>query len=133
MKNAKAMVGIVLIFALGAACGATGMHMYHRARMEAFIKGGAESREEVIVSRLTHRLGLDSRQQEQVRTIISENHRAMRQVRQQYHPQIQAILDQGQQRIAALLRPDQQEKFRQIIEERRGHHPPWGRGHGPGP
>ena len=133
MNNAKVIIGIVLVFALGAASGAIATHMYHRARMETFIKGGPESREEEIVSRLTRRLGLDAHQQVQIRDIVRENHLAMRQVRKQYHPQIQAILEQGQQRISSVLKPDQQEKFRQIVEERRRHNPPRGRGHGPGP
>jgi Spy/CpxP family protein refolding chaperone len=133
MKNFKAIVGIALVFALGAASGAVATHIFHRARMESFIKGGPESREEVIVSRLTRKLDLDDRQRVQVREIVHENHRAMRQVRSQYHPQIQAILDQGQLRISALLRPDQQEKFRQLIEERKRHAPPGEHGNTPGP
>jgi hypothetical protein len=126
MKNAKPIIGIMLVFALGAASGAVATHMFHRDRMETFIKGGPESREEFIVSRLSRKLDLDTRQQTQVRTIVHENHRAMREVRKQQHPQIQAILDQGQSRISAVLRPEQQEKFRQIIEERRKHHSPEG-------
>jgi len=126
MKNAKPIIGIMLVFALGAASGAVATHMFHRDRMETFIKGGPESREEFIVSRLSRKLDLDTRQQVQVRTIVHENHRAMREVRKQQHPQIQAILDQGQSRISAVLRPEQQEKFRQIIEERRKHHSPEG-------
>ena len=126
MKNAKPIIGIMLVFALGAASGAVATHMYHRDRMESFIKGGPESREEFIVSRLSRKLDLDPRQQVQVRTIVHENHLAMRQVRKQFHPQIRAILDQGQTRISAVLRPEQQEKFRQIIQERKRHHPPDG-------
>ncbi|MBT1073466.1 hypothetical protein [Pelotalea chapellei] len=124
MKNMKAIIGILLIFALGAASGAIVTHMVHRARMESFIKGGPEAKEEVIVSKLTRKLDLDSRQQEQVRAIIHENHRAMQQIRKQYHPQIQAILEQGQARIATILTPEQREKFRVIIEERKKRHRP---------
>jgi Spy/CpxP family protein refolding chaperone len=126
MKNNKAIIGIVLVFALGATSGAVATHMFHRARMDSFIKGGPESREEVIVSRLTRKLDLDPQQQAQVRTIVHENHLAMRQVRKQYHPQIQTILEQGQQRISGVLKPEQQDKFRQIIEERKQHRPPEG-------
>ena len=123
MKNIKAIIGIVLVFALGAASGAIVTHMIHRAKLESFIKGGPEIREEVLVSRLTRKLDLDGQQQAQVRAIIHENHLAMRQVRNLYHPQIQAILEQGQARINQLLRPDQQEKLRHIVEERKRHRP----------
>lgn len=126
MKNVKAIIGIILVFLLGAVSGALVTHVINRDRMESFIKGGATSREEVIVSRLTRKLDLDPQQQIQVRAIVHENHGAMRQIRNSYRPQIQAILEQGQARITTLLRPDQQEKFRQIVAERRKHHPPDG-------
>src|SRR5664279_782373 len=90
MKNFKAVIGIVLIFVLGAASGAIVTHMIHRNRMESFIKGGPEAREEVIVSRLTRKLDLDAQQQTQVRAIIHENHLAIRQIRKENHPRIQA-------------------------------------------
>ena len=124
MNNAKSVIGILLVFALGAASGAVATHIFHRGRMASFIKGGPEMREELIVTRLTKRLDLDPQQQIQVKGIVHENHLAIRQVRRQSHPQIQAILEQGQQRISAVLRTEQQEKFRQLIEERRRHAPP---------
>lgn len=126
MNNIKAVIGIILVFLLGTACGGIITHMVNRGRLESFIKGGAESREEEIVSRLTRKLQLDQQQQGQVRSIIHENHTAIRQVRNQYRPQIQAIMEQGQARISVFLRPEQQEKFRQIIAERKKRHPPEG-------
>ncbi len=119
MKNVKAVMGILLVFILGAASGAVVTHMIDRAHHESFIKGGGVAREEVIVSRLTRKLDLDAQQQTQVRAIVHENHSAMRLIRKQYQPPIQAILEQGQARISAVLKPEQREKFRQIIEERR--------------
>ncbi|HEY3309944.1 MAG TPA: hypothetical protein VGJ93_15940 [Desulfuromonadaceae bacterium] len=126
MKNIKAIIGIVLIFTLGAASGAIVTHMIERAKMESFIKGGPDTREETIVSRLTKKLDLDNQQQVQVKTIIHENHLAMRQIRKQCRPQIEAILEQGQARIKAVLKPEQQEKFRVLIEERKQRHQPEG-------
>jgi hypothetical protein len=119
MKNIKAISGILLIFLLGAASGAIITHMVHRARHEAFLKGGPAAREEVIIRRLTKRLDLDSQQQEQVKTVIHENHIAMQEFRKQTHPQIEALLEQGQKRINTILRPEQQEKFQKIIAERK--------------
>jgi Spy/CpxP family protein refolding chaperone len=119
MKNFKAVVGIMLIFLLGGACGAIVTHMAHQARQEAFVHGDPAAREAAIVKRLTRKLDLDQRQQEQVKAIIHENHVAMQEVRRKSHPQIEAILDQGQKGINAILRPEQQAKFQQIIAERK--------------
>lgn len=123
MKNMKAIIGIILVFLLGAASGATVTHMIHRSRFETFIKGGPEAREEMIVKRLTHKLDLDSSQQEQVKAIVRENHVAIRQARSQCQPRIHELLEQGQTHIIALLRPEQQEKFRKIIAERKANRP----------
>lgn len=127
MKNIKAIIGIVIIFGLGAASGAIVTHMVERAKLESFIKGGPELKEETLVLRLTKKLDLDKQQQEQVRNIVHENHLAMRQVRRQCRPQIETILEQGQARIKAVLKPEQQKKFRELIEERKRHHQPEGR------
>jgi hypothetical protein len=124
MKNVKAIAGILLVFLLGAASGAIVTHMVGRARLEAFISGGPQSREDVIVSRLSGKLDLDNVQKEQVRAIVHETHTDIRQVRHQCQPQVEAMLEQGQKRISAILRPDQREKFDKYIAERkaRRHH-----------
>jgi len=119
MKNFKAIAGILLVFLLGAAGGALVTHMIHEARFERFISGGHRTREDVIVERLTRKLDLDGRQQEQVRAIMHETHDGIRQVRSRIHPQIEALLTAGQDRIKAVLRPDQREKFDKIIAERK--------------
>jgi len=119
MKNIKAIAGILLIFALGAASGAIVTHMIARARLEAFISGGQQAREEVIVKRLAAKLDLNSRQLEQVRAIVHETHTGIQLVRKQIRPQVEVLLEQGQKRISALLSPDQQKKFDKMIAERK--------------
>lgn len=121
MRNYKAIIGILLVFILGAASGAFITQMVHRDRQEAFLHGDPATREEAIVRRLTSKLGLDQQQQMQVRSIIHANHQAMQEVRRKSRPQIEAILEQGQKGINAILRPEQQEKFQKIIAERKGH------------
>jgi len=119
MKNPKALLGILLVFILGAASGALLTHSIDHARSGSYFKGGPAAREEQFVKRLTSKLDLDSRQQEQVRAIVHETHTGIRQVRQQIRPRIESLLEQGQLRINTVLRPDQQEKFRKIIAERK--------------
>ncbi|HEX9080083.1 MAG TPA: hypothetical protein VF795_10870 [Desulfuromonadaceae bacterium] len=118
-KNAKALLGILLVFILGAASGALITHMVHLARLEAFISGGPAAREEHVVKRLTSELGLDATQQEQVRGIVQETHAAMREMRGQMRPRYEALLEQGRQRINAVLKPEQRVKFAKIVAERK--------------
>jgi Spy/CpxP family protein refolding chaperone len=126
MKNFKAIAGILLVFLLGAAGGALVTHMIHKARFEHFISGGHRMREDVIVERLTRKLDLDGNQQQQVKAIVHETHDGISQVRSRMHPQIEAMLTVGQDRIKAVLRPDQREKFDRIIAEWKQHKPPQG-------
>jgi Spy/CpxP family protein refolding chaperone len=121
MKSIKPIVGLILVFILGAASGSLVTYMVSQSRMEAIIAGGPRAREEVLITRLSKQLDLDSQQREQVRAIIHETHEDMRQIRQKTRPQIEALLTDSQLRISALLRPEQQEKFKIIIAERKAH------------
>ena len=119
MKNYKAVIGILLVFMLGAASGAIVTHMVDRDRHEAFLHGDPAAREEAIIRRLARKLALDQQQQEQVRRIVHENHLAMQEIRKRSRPQIETILEQGQKEISALLRADQLAVFQKIIAERK--------------
>lgn len=120
MKNWKAIVGVLLVFALGTICGGAITHMLHRARTEAF--GGGQTREEFLVKRLTNQLDLDSQQLEQIRPIIHETHAGIRRIRQQSRPQVEGLLEESQRKISAILRQEQREKFTKIIAERKARH-----------
>ena len=120
MKNWKAIVGVLLVFALGAICGGAITHMLHRTRTEAF--GGGQAREEFLVKRLTSQLDLDSQQLELIRPIVHETHAGIRRIRQQSRPQIEVLLEESQRKISAILRPEQREKFVKIIAERKARH-----------
>ena len=126
MRNIKAIAGILLVFILGSTSGTILTHMVDRARFEAYVSGGPGAREEEIVKRLSKKLDLDNRQLEQVRTIVHETHESIRQIRQQLHPQMETLIDQGQKRVSAVLRPDQREKFEKFIAERKEHRHPEG-------
>jgi Spy/CpxP family protein refolding chaperone len=117
MKNSKAILSVLLVFVFGAASGALITHVIHQTRFESFARDGRQPREDILVKRLSGKLDLDSQQQEKVRTIIRETQLAMHQIRQQSRPQIEAVLAGGQQRISALLTPEQREKFEKIIAE----------------
>jgi|ERR1039457_919280 stage III sporulation protein SpoIIIAA len=121
MKSIKPVVGLILVFILGAASGSLVTYMVVQARLETLLAGGPHAREDVLITRLTRQLDLDSRQREQVKVIIHETHEEISQIRQKTHPQIESILTDSQLRISSLLRPEQQEKFKKIIAEHKSH------------
>jgi len=122
MNRNKSFLAILLVFLLGATSGALVTHMIDQNRFESFAKGGRPPREEVLVKRLTDKLGLDSQQQEKVKVIVHETQLSMQQIRRQSRPQIESVLTESQQRISVLLTPDQRDKFNKIIAERKARH-----------
>ena len=121
MKSIKPVIGLILVFILGAVSGSLVTYMVSQSHPEGVLAAGPHAREERLISRLGKQLDLDSQQLEQAKTIIHETHEDMRQIRQKIHPQIEALLTDSQLRISSLLRPEQQEKFKKIIAERKVH------------
>lgn len=83
------------------------------------IKGDPKAMRELIVQRLNHKLHLDTNQLYQLRSIVKETHDEMGNVRKQFRPQIEEILARSQNRVRAILRPDQLEKYEKIVAERK--------------
>ncbi len=119
MKKWKTIASIVIVFLLGAAAGALVTHTLYQRKVEGIINGEPRSTREFIVRRLSHKLDLDSTQQERLRVIVEETHAEMKAVRKQFRPQIEEILARSQDKVRAILRPDQREKYEKIVAEHR--------------
>lgn len=117
MKKWKAIISIIVVFLLGSLAGALITHEIYQHRIESFIRG--EPKRELIVRRLNHQLNLDSAQLSQLRGIVEETYAEIKNVRRQIRPQIEEILESSQNRVRAILRPDQLEKYEKIIAERK--------------
>jgi hypothetical protein len=117
MKKWKAIISILIVFLLGSLAGALITHEIYQHRIESFIRG--EPKRELIVRRLSHQLNLDATQLSQLRVIVEETYDGIKNVRKQIKPQIEAILESSQNRVRAILRPDQLEKYEKIIAERK--------------
>ncbi|MGC9977129.1 MAG: hypothetical protein ABSA46_12285 [Thermodesulfovibrionales bacterium] len=115
MKRWKAIVSILLVFALGGLTGVLVTYKIYQQRIENIVANEPKTMREVIVQRLNYELHLDSVQVEQLGLIVKETHAAMRNVRKQFRPQIEEILARSQNKVRALLRPDQLEKYEGIV------------------
>jgi hypothetical protein len=102
--------------------GALVMHSIDQKKIESIMKGESGMTREYIVTRLNRQLNLDPIQLEQLRNIVRETHAEMRSVRKQYRPQIEEILQRSQDRVRAILRPEQLEIFNKIVAERQKRH-----------
>lgn len=123
MKSIKALVGLALVFILGAGSGSLATYLLARPHFETARHGTSHSREERLVRKLTERLSLDNRQQLQVQAIVRDTHEKIQNVRRRTRPEIDALLADSQRRIGLCLRSDQQQAFQGMLAERktRGH------------
>ncbi len=124
MKRWKSIVGVLMVFLLGALAGAAVVHRVDRQSVEAVLSGRGGATVDLIVRRLSRSLDLDSAQRDQVRAIVTETHQDIDRIRKPLQPQIEATIERSRARVRAILRPDQQEKFDRIQAERRKR---WGR------
>ncbi len=122
MKQLKTIVSVILIFVLGALSGAVVTHKIYRQKMEGIIRAEPGAMRELMIQRLNRKLHLDDAQLQQVRAIAMETHAEMKAARKKIRPEVEEILSRSQAKIRAILRPDQQQKYDQIILERKKRH-----------
>jgi hypothetical protein len=117
MKKWKTIISIIAVFLLGSLAGALVTYEIYQHRIGSFIRG--EQKRELIIQRLNYELNLDTVQLSQLRVIVEETYAEIKNARKQIRPQIEAILESSQNRVRAILRPDQLEKYEKIIAERK--------------
>jgi Spy/CpxP family protein refolding chaperone len=119
MKRWKSIVGVLLVFLLGALAGAAVVHRFDRQGVEAVLSGRGGATVDLIVRRLTRSLDLDPAQRDQVRAIVTETRRDIVGIRKPVQAQVEAAIERSRARVREILRPDQREKFDRIQAERR--------------
>jgi Spy/CpxP family protein refolding chaperone len=103
---------VALIFLLGFLAGALVLNIYHRQR--SIPPRGAGRYEQVIKS-----LGLTAEQKAQVEQIMTEARARMIEIRRQSDPHIGAVRQQTDERLKAVLTPEQWDQWRQRTSEMR--------------
>lgn len=115
MKRWKSILLIVLVFFSGVVLGVvvTRTVTRHFVRM-AIVH--PERVQNLIERSLTRRLQLNTDQQIKLHDILTDTRGRMKTVREQFRPQIQAIYQETDTNIEAILTPDQQAKYEKIKE-----------------
>jgi hypothetical protein len=118
MKNLKPILALLLMFGVGVIVGVVGTRIVVRG----FIRHAIEHPElvrERIERDLVRRLKLDSEQRAKVHEALTDTQKQLRDLRLEFQPQFVAIISDSQARIAAVLTPEQREKFEKYREENR--------------
>ena len=114
MKRWKIWVGLVLIFAAGAACGGAATGLYVRYRLHSLIAGGPMAVQKVLIERLTSLLDLDEEQARLAAPIIAGTHDKLLEHRYNNRAAIEAILQDGKLRLQPLLTPRQRARLNEM-------------------
>ena len=118
MKKTKPILLLALVFFAGVAVGVVGTRGVLRNMMHHWAKDPAAIRDR-IEKDLVSRLDLTPEQQKQVHEIMMRSHEQLRQLRSEFGPRFMEITKKSEGDISALLTPEQQTKYKKMLEERK--------------
>ena len=127
MKRFRGCLGVLLIFAFGFLIGGFfGGVAGWIGFFQKVTRGGPGAVREVLFQRAKDDLGLDGRQQQQVRVILKETSAELEDIAAPARPSVESALLHAEERIRAILTPKQQMKFDAYMKEvrRRWQQPP---------
>lgn len=116
----KARAVVLGVFLLGCAIGALTMNLY-----QVSVQGGRfftpppprhTTAREKHLDFLTRELGLSEEQARQVGQILEETRQEFIQLRNETRPRFDAIRDRSRERIRAVLTPEQQAKYAELMK-----------------
>jgi len=118
MKTFKLLLLVGLVFLAGVVAGVVGTRIAVRHWVHSAISR-PQMVQTAIERRLQWQLQLDAGQQAQVHQILTDARRQLKELRQEYRPQVVEIVSNADAKISALLTPAQQERFEQMKQRNR--------------
>jgi Spy/CpxP family protein refolding chaperone len=113
MKTFKLLALVTLVFLAGVAAGVVGTRLAIRHWMNTAIQR-PENFQLLLERNLRRQLQLDPRQRVQVHRILTDARVQLRDLRQEYRPQMVAVLTNAETQISAILTPEQEARFEQM-------------------
>lgn len=107
---------LALVFVAGIAVGVVSTRAVVRHVVQNAIVH-PEKVQAMMERNLTRRLRLDNDQQVKLHAILTDTRSQLADLRKQFQPQAAAILHDTDQKISALLTPDQQSRYEKIKEK----------------
>jgi protein CpxP len=117
----KLVAGIMALFIIGGIIGLLGDRLYMEHKLRRLTEFNSEQRKAYILQKYTKELHLTEAQQVEIRKIIDEKSNEIAQNTQCYKEDIDKIRQRYDERIKALLTPEQRQRYdemKQRIKER---------------
>jgi hypothetical protein len=115
MKNWKSILLLLLVFFAGLAVGVVGTHIVVRRVVQQALTH-PERMQSLTERNLTRRLQLDNDQQVKLHAILTDTRAQLGELRKQFQPQAAKVLHDTDQKILALLTPEQQTRYDKFKE-----------------
>ncbi len=134
MRRSQALVTLLLAatFTAGVAGGVAADRLWLRPSPAAADTDGADDRrdsgaesdheddedEDTVIERFSEELGLSTRQEARIDTILEHYRESMKELRREVRPRYDALVDSARQRIEGVLDSVQASKYRQLLERK---------------
>ncbi len=112
---------IAAVFVSGVIIGSVGREFYLRHRVRGILHQGLPAMRKVIMKKLTTELNLTKDQQEEAEEIVEETQFQLQQLRAQYHPEMEEIINNGVTTMKTRLTAEQQKKLDALYEKVKMH------------
>lgn len=117
MKKAKIVIGVLLVFVLGALVGSWGTGVFYGHRLERLGEVSPRGeRKGRLLERLTRELELTAVQQAEIAEVIEQRHEALQEFKRLHRPEMEKIREQQHQRIREKLDDGQKDKLDLIMQ-----------------
>jgi hypothetical protein len=116
MKRFKGCLGVFLIFFLGVVVGGILASGAIYAKVWELIEGGPDKVAEFTIKRLKDELKLDDVQSREFARIADRTRLRLRAVRYNHQSEVEAVLDESDRELHAILNPKQQAKLREVMK-----------------
>jgi Spy/CpxP family protein refolding chaperone len=110
MKNWKSILLLILVFFAGLAVGVVGTRIVVRRVVQTAINH-PERVQSLMERNLTRKLNLDNSQQVKLHDVLTDARGQLTDLRKEFQPQAATILTNADQKISALLTPEQQARY----------------------
>lgn len=117
MRDWKSILGVLLVFVLGALAGAFIALSFAHHRIAVALQRGSPAYEEFLERRLSRGLDLDATQRERFHEALTANIDARKKLQAQLQPQIQVINLETRRELRDILKPGQLATLRRNMQD----------------
>jgi hypothetical protein len=116
MKSWRAWALVALIFAAGAVVGASGMRLYMARHLPDLLRHQRQRLDEVFLDNIDREVGLSADQRARILPLLTDAVRRGEEIHASVRVQIDRIMSETDQRIAAEMNEGQRIKFKEFRE-----------------